>query len=970
MPDTDLRQTPETDWAQRLKQQMERQEEPPSAAVREPDAAQDELDSLLRAQLARLQSQGSAAPKAEPEPAPEPEPDPAPEPEPALESEPAPEQVAEPESESEPEPVPVPESEPEPEPTPDPVPPPAPVAPLASDDELNGVSVAELLDSGAFLRGLDPDISRRIRAVWDSRTEPAAESPAAEQSAAKPVAAGTPAASPSATDAPVTEKPAAAAPAPEAPPVRRQASSVPPTSRPPQDPLQIGLDTARSQPDEPEKPDEPDTAASAARQDAARPGVRGQRYTVRQSAPPRRPQAPARTPDSRTKSDTELYIDLGYENELRRTPDGSARADAALRDRMKRERVGTQNAVPAAYRGQEYTGAAMTDGVLRRYRFSWRMALLRLTCAGVGFLCGLVYDTLPRWNLPGTAAFTAGYAYPLLGVALLLLFALPSLHRLGLGLRSLWDFEPVRYAVPGMALCAAILHALLSTAAVGDGAEPVPLYCGAALLLLTVTCLCDLLSLLAERRSFRIVSSGRARTVITLLAAPGMRRTDRTDDIGFADGFADGSADGYAGSYTAGSAGGAGARRDAPLTLRLCRTAGVPNFFALANRYSGSLSHLNYLMPAAVLMAIAAAGVSILLGGSLLHDALPRFTAAYLACLPGAFLLSVILPFAVGNRALSREGCALLGEAVPEQYAPAGLAGRRAAKRPAHTHLILPDGFALSPVLPNEITVRDDKRADEWLNLAHRLFALLDCPLAGFGDPPAREELDALRLEPAEGGTDFLRLYMTDTRSGGAVEVMLGSYEALAPRGVRLPPREAESSYKKTQDAQVLYIAFDRRFRLACTCGLRIRPLFREMTVRLRALGCRVSVLSYDPLARSFPLSGEDGDDLHVGLFRPRRYGRLYAPRSGGIVSVRDGLDVLRGYFACCRIRTANRLGVLLGWLWLLTAGGLTVASPALGIPADVLPLLCCGWYAVTSGLSCLPTLLCVRQTESDRKDT
>ena len=76
MPDTDLRQTPETDWAQRLKQQMERQDEPPAAA-REPDDAQDELDSLLREQLSRLQtgSTATAAPaeqKPEPEPAPEP----------------------------------------------------------------------------------------------------------------------------------------------------------------------------------------------------------------------------------------------------------------------------------------------------------------------------------------------------------------------------------------------------------------------------------------------------------------------------------------------------------------------------------------------------------------------------------------------------------------------------------------------------------------------------------------------------------------------------------------------------------------------------------------------------------------------------------------------------------------------------------------------------------------------------------
>lgn len=914
MPDTDLRQTPETDWAQRLKQQMERQDEPPAAA-REQDDAQDELDSLLREQLSRLQT-GSTATAAPAEQKPEPAPAPA-------------EQKPEPESAPEP-------AEPEPEPTP---------APTAPDDELNGVPVAELLDSGAFLQGLDPDVCRRIRAVWDSPAAP----PEAEAPAAEPLPADNPPPEPEAQipqpqASPAPEQPAASAPPPPAPQ----------TPRPPQDPLQIGLDAARNRSGDGRLPDDPEIAEIPAgmRREAPRPDVRRRRYTVRQSEPPRKPQNAARTADRRARSDTELYMDLGYENELRRTPNGSARADAALRDRLGRERVGTRNAVPAAYRGREYAGSAMTDEVAHRYRSARLMALIRLAFAGTGFLCGILYDTLPRWSLSGVAAFTAGYAYPLLGIALLLLFALPSLHRLGLGLRSLWDFEPVRYAVPGMALCAAALHALLSLAAVGDGA-PVPLYCGAALFLLMLTCVCDLLALLAEWRSFRIVSSGRARTVITLLSAPGMRQSDRTDDLGLAD-----------------TVGQTDARRDTLLTLRLCRTAGVPNFFALANRYSGSLSHLNYLMPAAMLMAIAAAGTSMLLGGSLLHDALPRCTAAYLACLPGAFLLSVILPFAIGNRALSREGCALLGEATPERYAPVGLAGRRAAKRPAHTHMILPDGFALSPILPNEITVRDDSRADEWLAMAHRLFALLDCPLAGFGTPPSREELDALRLEPTERGTDFLRLYMTDTRSGGTVEVMLGSYEALAPLGVRLPPREAESSYRKTPDAQVLYLAFDRRFRLACACGLHIEPLFRQMTERLQALGCRVSVLSYDPLAGSSPLFTEEGEDLHVGLFRPRRYSRLYAPRSGGIVSVRDGLDILRGYFACCRIRTANRLGVLLGWLWVIAAGGLTVASPAIGLPADALPLLCCLWYAVTAGLSCLPALLCVRRAAPGKRGT
>ena len=148
------------------------------------------------------------------------------------------------------------------------------------------------------------------------------------------------------------------------------------------------------------------------------------------------------------------------------------------------------------------------------------------------------------------------------------------------------------------------------------------------------------------------------------------------------------------------------------------------------------------------------------------------------------------------------------------------------------------------------------------------------------------------------------------------------------------------------------------RFRLACACGLHIEPLFRQMTERLQALGCRVSVLSYDPLAESSPLFTEEGEDLHVGLFRPRRYSRLYAPRSGGIVSVRDGLDILRGYFACCRIRTANRLGVLLGWLWVIAAGGLTVASSA----AALLSLVCRDCRAL------LPAGTAVRPARGARK--
>ena len=49
-----------------------------------------------------------------------------------------------------------------------------------------------------------------------------------------------------------------------------------------------------------------------------------------------------------------------------------------------------------------------------------------------------------------------------MSVALTVLFCLPFLSRLGRGLKSLFDFEPTRYAVSALALLVATAHGLLT----------------------------------------------------------------------------------------------------------------------------------------------------------------------------------------------------------------------------------------------------------------------------------------------------------------------------------------------------------------------------------------------------------------------------------------------------------------------------------------------------------------------------
>lgn len=779
--------------------------------------------------------------------------------------------------------------------------------PPISDAELNGVSVAELLGNGSFFRGLDPETVRQVREIREQTSAQSTETATAPEATTPSEDAPL---DPAPTSTPTETARNEAESTPDTAP--RSASSKPRTS---QDPLQIGLDG-------------PMTVGTASVEHTGRPVPPKRTFKVKPATPAEPPESPLRdkaTEPSSTEQekDAELFMDLGYEGELRRTPEGAAHADEVQRNRLHREPVGTRNTVPAAYRGEEYTGSEMTGQVERGFRSALRWSVLRTAIAAVCCIVGILYDLLPLMD--GTD-FAASIAYPLAGLLLLLVAAVPSLKRLWLGLRSLWDLEPVRYAVPGMALSMTILHTLLSLLVAKRGGT-VTLFCGAALLILTVTCLCDLLSILSQARAFRILSSGRARTIITILSAPGAKSS--SDDL----------TDAWERSS---------AVRPGERALRVCRTSGVPNFFALVNRYQDRMTHLNYLLPSALLLAIAAAGVSLLDGGKLLSDALPRFTATYLACMPLSLLLALILPYHVAERHLSERGCAILGEAEPERYT-------RPAKQGAETCLLLPDGLLLRPIRPNEITVHEDPGQEKYVRIAHKLFALLEHPLAGVGRPPRREELEPLRIELAERGQKYLRLYLTDSRTGESVEIQLGPYDVLTAHHIPLPDRALEESYKKTPEAEVIYLAFDRRFHFACACAWEIDSTFQRLEEQLTHGGDRIAVLTYDPLAETTPLFASNRKSPEI--FRPDAYSQRHSARSGGLVSVHDGPEVLEAYIACRRIRKANAIGLLLGWIWLVVAGGLAVASPLLGLSVTSLPWVCCLGQLVATGLSALPGL-------------
>ena len=820
----------------------------------------------------------------------------------------------------------------------------------APDDVLNGLPMSSLLTSAAFLNGLDEVARRQVLAIIQADQPPEATDPVA----AAPEDAGTATEKQEDSAPPVEAEDEAAPPSQEAvggsdsdreepdpladlplrhPGPRRK--TAPTRNRTYDDPMQISLDSTFRLVDSASATGEDMTAGDDAEaDDIAQPESKDS-------------QTPREEVD-RNDRDDEMYLRLGYEEELRATAAGAARADRAKRKVTRRERVGTRNAIPAAYRGKEYSGRRMTAQVDATYRRTLMGDVVRLSLAVLGLLVGLLYDLLPlvaSGNLssggavPALMDFTGSIGYSLCGLAILILFSLPCMTRLVLGLRSLWDFEPVPFAAPALALVVGLINGILSCFTVGREALSTAapgLFCGGVLAILSMTCLCDLLSDLAERQSFRAVSSGKARFVMTReLSARSPELSGEAEE---------------AGTDSQPS------RRDAARTLYVHRALGVSDFFTWANRYQARLGLLNYFLPLVLLLAILCGGLYAVWGGDVLTGVPRVFTAVFLCCLPGAYLLSLSLPHFLGNRMLAEKGCTatVIGKATPDIYVPP-LSRRRG------TRILMADGSALRAVSPNIITVRGDPQADAWRAMACKLFILLDSALAESDMPVRQEELDNIRVELAESGEQFLRLYMTDTRRDETVEVMAGTHEALTQQGVALPSVSREASFRKTANAQVMYLAFDRRFRMACAVEYRLQLSFARAVRKLDSLGCRVSLVSYDPLVSPSSLSSPGASPLPpLELIHPRQYSELYALRSGGLIASEKGTDIFLPYMACHRMRKAFSRGALLSWLALPLSAAVCLLLSLQGVDGATLSAFAVLWQLLLGGLSTLSVALTV----------
>ncbi len=624
------------------------------------------------------------------------------------------------------------------------------------------------------------------------------------------------------------------------------------------------------------------------------------------------------------RRDAALWMALGYTDEVLHAEDRraaeqvSSEAGHAAMDRGDADRH-----VTPAPDENEYTGRADTRRVVARYRKDRRARLIRMGVAATGVLLALLWDVLPAVLgilEKGSGLFTDP-VYPVVGLCLTVAALLPFLTRLGRGVRGLLRFAPTRYSVTCIALTADLLYTVLCIVAAAVWALPMPLFGVIPLFALSVAAMSEIADAEGEWNAFQAVCTGRAVYVLT------DEQTPATAALG-------GRRNGFS-------------RHTAPAPLTVVRTALVDHVFARMGQYNPYMGRLNYLLPCALGTAIACAGITLVRGGDLVADGARVFTAVLLSALPAAYIIAMSFPIHRANSRLASRGCAVIGTAAPEQY----INGKESREARA---VCFADRDVISAALRKEITLRpgtegaDAVPTAHWRHLANCLFHLLGSPLAA--DSPAEdsgspERLEAMHVEIAETDIHYMKAYLIDKTPGAetTVEIMMGSYDALSRRGIRLPRRSMETAYRKSPDSHVVYLAFDGHFRIAYAAEYRVKRSFAATADALASCKARPVMVSYDPMLTGEMLtSPRFGDMRGLEIIRPDCVDIPRRRCSSGMVAVGHARELVYPLAACRRMHTGYRLAYGFSWLCygVITALCLTLALTGQDARLDMALLL------------------------------
>ncbi|MBO7296763.1 MAG: hypothetical protein J6V39_05840, partial [Clostridia bacterium] len=348
----------------------------------------------------------------------------------------------------------------------------------------------------------------------------------------------------------------------------------------------------------------------------------------------------------------------------------------------------------------------------------------------------------------------------------------------------------------------------------------------------------------------------------------------------------------------------------------------VGGYFRRTGAESERGAALTVVYSAILVCAIACASASYVATGQGV-SALVAFMVCVNAAMPLSMLLFSAVPAFVAGKTLLRHGCAVIGANAPDEYRDVEA-------------LVFDAGQMFTAYGSSQITVRGDCDIGTYMEKTRTLLSALGGTLADIAGDVQDDAAEKIKIEIMSVAENGVTLYMD-----GVTCVMMGDYDYLAAREVRLPGRENEKNYKKRKNSAVVYIAFDGQFRVGYAVDYELRREFLLRAKQLQAEGIEPVITTYDPSINQEMLRARAGD-AGIAVERQREYegDAEQMMLDCGVIATRAPEDVLLPLLACRKLRRVRIWGLVLRFVYLALTAGLTVLLSALGWIVYAWPLL------------------------------
>ena len=597
------------------------------------------------------------------------------------------------------------------------------------------------------------------------------------------------------------------------------------------------------------------------------------------------------------EKDIHMMAALGYEQEVKGKVGSERVRSASLQHKQKHLAQGTDNPLCFAWRGKEYMEGSDEAVIRESYRREKPWVIARLAVCVVMLFSLIALDNayllgyLQGDNIP---KIIASPMYPLIAVLAIIVVAALAWRRLWEGLRSMFLHGHSLYAVPALMLIASLVYDVIL---VFLAEKQYMMFNSIAVLALTLCTIADVLELYHQERNFQIASAGKPRFGIEKVAdAAAYSRLPVYEQ--------DSLQKPQNGAY------------------RVRKLHHVGGYFRRTGANAERGVGLSIVYSVLLVCAIAAACATYIATG----QAMGALTA-FMVCINGAMPLSMLLfttiPVFVAGKTLAKSGCAVIGSEAIDEYKDVKA-------------LMFDAGQMFTAYGSSKITVRGDSDIGTYMTKTQTLLRALGGTLSDIAADGEAQAIAPAKIEIMSVAENGMTLYMD-----GITCIMMGDYDYLAGRGVRLPSRDLEKNYKKRKNSSVIYIAFDGIFRVGYSVDYELRREFLARARQLTTEGIAPVIVTYDPCINTETLNTRAaGSGITVERQTEYEGADKEIALDCGVISTNAPEDVLLPLLACRKLRFVRILGMIMRFAYLALTTALVVLLSVMGCIWYVWPLL------------------------------